>query len=185
MTNSLAKRVIQTRAGGRVERCHTIPHTGSYSVAAHSWGVAMLMFYLWPEDFPRLAAHCLSHDVPEAWVGDIPSPMLRYNPELKKRVEMVEAHIAADLGLPSEFGLSSEDYAKLKACDALEFWLWSREQIDMGNRFAIDGLHEVERHFAESPLPTNAWNLYSEFKRVGSLPRQRGIIKEVCDVEGK
>jgi hypothetical protein len=52
----IATAVIQSRSGGRVERCHGLPHHGTYSNASHQWGVAMLMHYLWPDDFPSAGA---------------------------------------------------------------------------------------------------------------------------------
>lgn len=179
MSNRAAVNLLQSRAGGKTERCHNIPHHGSYSVAAHSWGVAMLMHYIWPEDFPRLALYCLSHDVPEAWVGDIPSPTLRYTPGLGDILACTEATLNRSIGLPAEKDLNYEDLGKLKACDRLEFWLWAREQLAMGNRFAQEGKTEIERYFKETPLPKAAQELYEELRNTEVLPRQQGILKEM------
>lgn len=175
-----ARRVIQARAGGKVERAHGVPHVGSYNNAAHSWGVAMLMAYLWPEDFPRLALACLTHDVPEAWVGDVPAPTMRYVPGLRDGLEKLETRISHSLGLPAEADLSPEDHAKLKACDRLDFWLWCREQELMGNMFVSESLMEVERFFEETPLPERANEFYREMKWRSILPKQAGIMKELC-----
>lgn len=175
--------LIQSRAGGRVERCHGIPHQGSYNNAAHSWGVAMLMHYLWPEDFPRLALVCLAHDVPEAWVGDVPAPTMRYVPGLKDSLARMEDRLLTSYGLPTESGLSEEDHAKLKACDRLEFYLWCREQEALGNQFASEGRREVERFFQEVPLPRRAREMFDRLlARPHVLPRQAGVIKELCSV---
>jgi hypothetical protein len=178
----IADMVIQSRSGGAVERCHGIPHQGSYSNAAHSWGVAMLMWYLWPDDFPRLAAYCLSHDVPEAWVGDSPAPVGRYVPGFKNEVGKLETRINHSLGLPAEHDLDELDFAKLKACDRLEFWLWSKEQLLRGNLYAQEGLTEIERYFDEVPLPPRGQALLDALKaRENLLPRQSGVIKELCE----
>lgn len=179
--NEVGRALVQSRSGGRVERCHGIPHQGSYSNAAHSWGVAMLMHYLWPEDFPRLALHCLSHDVPESWVGDIPAPTGRYVPGFKDSVSVLETKINKSIGLPAEHELDEADYLKLKACDRLEFWLWSREQLLLGNRFAEEGLKEIERYFVEAPLPDRAQLLFKALQGRELLPRQAGVIKELCE----
>lgn len=179
-TNDIAKFIVQSRAGGRTERCHNIPHHGSYNVAAHSWGVAMLLYYIWPDDFPRLAIYCLAHDVPEAWVGDIPSPTLKYTPGLKDVVENLEVKLLYKIALRSTTELSREDEAKVRACDQLEFWLWAKEQQAFGNRYVQEAITEIERHFLEQPLPDLAQKLFIELSENTSLlPTQQGVIKEL------
>lgn len=184
---AMCDNIVQSRSGGRVERCHGLAHQGSYSNAMHQWGVAMLMWYIWPEDFPRLALHCLTHDVPEAWVGDIPAPTMRYVPGVKDSLSKIETNLNRAIGLPSEFELSPDDYAKLKACDRLEFWLWSMEQVHLlGNRFAAEGLTEVERFFTEVKLPERAdWTfkflkLKHSNDRNGLLPTQAGTMQRAA-----
>jgi len=179
-----ASNVIQARLGGKVERCHNIPHQGSYSNAAHSWGVGMLMWHLWPEDFPRLGIYCLTHDVPEGIVGDIPAPTARYLPGLKDAREDVETRVNQSLGLPAEAELTGDDHAKLKACDRLEFWLWCREQLMMGNMMVKDGLDEMERYFREVPLPDRAQRLYEALRERDVRPLWAGVMKELCDNGG-
>jgi 5'-deoxynucleotidase YfbR-like HD superfamily hydrolase len=137
----------------------------------------MLMYYLFPKEFPRLALYCLAHDVPEAWVGDIPSPTLRYTPGLATALSDVEARLNNLIGLPSESALSELDLQKLKACDRLEFYLWAREQVAMGNRFAQEGLTEIMRHFDESPLPKQAQEFFEYIRKNPILPKQQGIMK--------
>lgn len=173
----IADHVIQSRSGGRVERCHGLPHHGTYNNATHQWGVAMLMHYLWPLDFPRLALVCLTHDVPEAWVGDIPAPTCRYAPGLKDTLNSVEGVINKSMLLPAEHELGELDYAKLKCCDRLEFWLWCVEQELYGNMFAKEGRKEIERYFIEVPLLPEAQALWEELRSQDCLPRQAGVMK--------
>lgn len=178
--SDMLENIVAARAGGRVERAHGIYHHGSYSNAAHQWGVAMLMHALWPEDFPRLALHCLSHDVPEAWVGDVPSPTMRYVPGLKEQLGVYEREINLGLGLPAEQDLPEEDYNKLKACDRLELYLWALEQRMVGNLFVEGTIIELERFFVERPLPERAHELYLEARSSYNLPpTQAGVMKEL------
>jgi 5'-deoxynucleotidase YfbR-like HD superfamily hydrolase len=174
---TIADCIVQSRSGGRVERCHGLPHLGTYSNATHQWGVALLMHYIWPEDFSRLALVCLTHDVPEAWVGDIPAPTCRYTPGLKESLSAAEGQINKDLLLPAEDELDPLDYAKLKCCDRLEFWLWCCEQELYGNLFAKEGKKEIERYFAEVPLLPEATSVYEELRAHDLLPRQAGVMK--------
>jgi 5'-deoxynucleotidase YfbR-like HD superfamily hydrolase len=179
-TNDIAQFIVQSRAGGRTERCHNIPHHSSYNVAAHSWGVAMLLYYIWPEDFPRLAIYCLTHDVPEAWVGDIPSPTLTYTPGLKSVIENLEIMLLHKIGLRSTADLPKEDQEKIRACDQIEFWLWAKEQQAHGNKYVQEAITEVERYFREEPLPELAQKVFFElFENVSLLPKQQGVLKEL------
>lgn len=173
--------LIQSRLGGAVERCHSIPHTGTYSVAAHSWGVAMLMHAIYPEDFPRLAIHCLSHDVPEGWVGDIPAPTMRYVPGLREALHRLEGDLNRSLGLPGEDELPPDDLAKLKACDRLELALWAREEMAKGNQYAGDCLKELQRYFSEQPLEARAAKFAVKLLALDPVPRQAGVVKALVE----
>lgn len=158
-------RIQRIRAGGAVERCHTIKHIGTYSVAEHSWGVAVLMYILWPVDFPRLAIYCLAHDVPEHWVGDVPATVKAWEAGIKESFDDMEARIFEWLNLPNDtLDLSYEDRAKLKACDQLELYFWAREQELMGNRFAYCVVKALDRFFEERPLFGPAIELYNALR---------------------
>lgn len=178
---ALNRRIVQARSGGAVERSHGIRHIGSYSNAAHQWGVAMLMLQLYPEDFPRLGKFCLSHDVPESWVGDIPAPTMRYLPGLREQLGKIEGALNRDLGLPAEQDLSPEDHAKLKACDRLEFYLWAREQCLLGNMFVIEAIDEVTKYLQVADMPEPARTLFNHWCGqcdTGFLPTQAGVMEK-------
>lgn len=159
------ERIQRIRIGGAVERCHTVKHIGTYSNAQHSWGVAMLMYELWPEDFPRLAIYCLAHDVPEGWVGDTPATIKAWEPGLKESYDGMEQKVLAWLSLPNDnLQLSSGDQKKLKACDHLELYFWAREQQLMGNRFSQCVIKALDAFFMERPLPSPALELYADLR---------------------
>lgn len=184
MSESMSKayQIIGARAGGKVERCHGIPHIGSYSNAAHSWGVAMLMQQIWPADFPRLAAACLNHDVPEAWAGDIPAPVMRYVPGVKEALAVIEDRLLERVGLPGLIGMDPEDYRKLKACDWLEFWLWCRDQSALGNKFAEQGQLEIEAYMDKQGLPEPAQEIYDKLRGVSTVALQTGVMRDIMEV---
>ncbi len=173
------QRVMAIRTGGNTERCHGIRHVGSYSVGLHSWNVAMLMLVLWPGDFPRLVTYCLTHDIPEAWVGDIPAPTKRYCPEIKTACNRMEDEIFLRLNLSNGAALPKEDRAKLKACDHLELYLWAREQTYGGNMHADCVRRELERFFLETPLPWVAHELYEVIKAGVTEYATDNLIKEL------
>lgn len=188
----LLEKIVKTRCGGAVERCHTIPHHGSYSNAKHSWGVAMLMLQLWPEDFPRLAAHCLTHDIAEGWTGDIPAPVLWACGSIKMSIDILENDLLEDAGCPRMDSLSAEDKQKVKSCDSLELYFWCREQLNFGNKHVLDCLQALESLFGDTPyLHEKAYKLFLEADEYSSytggyensklLPKQQGIIKQLVD----
>ncbi len=183
MSFAETQKLLQARAGGKVERCHGIPHHGSYSNAAHQHGVALIMFYLWPEHFSRLAIYCLTHDTPEFIFGDIPAPTLRYVSGFRGQLEELEATYSRSIGLPAEVDLSHEDHAMLKACDVLEFYLWCREQEAQGNRYVEEALSEVKRFMNEKPLPQRAQDFFQYYQAFGVLPEQAGVAKRLAGSE--
>lgn len=160
---TLFERLQHFRMGGAVERCHTVQHLGTYSVAEHSWGVAVLMLALWPEDFPRLASYCLVHDIPEAWVGDMPAPVKRV-PELKAALQAVESKVLTRLNLPDDSKLGAGDKEKLWACDKLELYFWALEQRWMGNRHAECIINALEGFFESTTLPLEALDLLVQMR---------------------
>lgn len=182
-TRETARRIIQSRCGGRVERCHGIPHLGGYANSAHSWGVAMLMWYLFPADFTRLVIYCLSHDVPEAWFGDIPAPTLRYVRGMREGLERLEGAANVNIGLPPEHALDKKDMAKLKACDRLEFYLWCREQKAFGNQFVDEAITEIVGYLGKSPLPEPALSFFQELVNMDVRPVQAGVVQTVVSCE--
>ncbi len=179
--STLLERVIAIRTGGGVERCHGILHRGGYNVAAHTWGVLALLYTLWPEDFKRLAASVMFHDVPEAWAGDIPAPIKRYSPQVKNACDDLESEILIRLGLPNCDDLLALDRAKIKACDYLELYLWAREEMAAGNTHASCVARELERYFVETPLPPAARALYEEAKTGSVEHKTDGLIKDILN----
>lgn len=174
-------RVAAVRQGGRVERCHTIPHSGSYNNAAHQWGVAMLLWELFPDDFERLVIFALTHDVGEAWVGDIPANALWAFPMVKQAVQAQEAGLLNRVHLPAMDALSEDDREKISACDKLELYLWCVEQSLAGNSFAEDCAGTLCELFTTRPLPPQAHALWVSIcdNPRALLGRQRGVIEEV------
>lgn len=159
------RRLVMIRTGGAVRRCHGIHHTMPYRVDSHTWGVLVLLWLLWPEDFPRLSAAVLFHDVQEAWVGDIPAPTKRYSSAVKAAIDAMDEKVSRILDLPYDGDLDPEDQRKVKACDHLELYLWAAEEVYAGNRHAACVVRELERYFEETPLLPTAHDLYMDIRR--------------------
>ena len=148
---SIEKTIHKIRAireGGKTKRAHTVPHHGNYSVAEHSWGVATLLAVLHPDPSRHLILAGMWHDVHERWTGDIPGSIKwAFSDILKAELEKFENAIESGLGIDNILDLSVEELKWLKACDMLEFWLWSTDQIAFGNQNANEGRTNAEYWF--------------------------------------
>jgi hypothetical protein len=124
--------ILAARESAQVERCHTLPHIGSYTVGQHSYGALALLLLLHKSPSLDLIKAVAFHDLPERWLGDIPAP--GKTGAIAKAFQEAEAEIFEKLGL--QFALTEDDKYWLKLVDVLDLWFWALEQFDMGNRCA-------------------------------------------------
>lgn len=162
------KRLLTIYEAGRVRRLHTTPHHQPYTVASHSWGMAMLLFLLYPDENPprNLVRACLEHDVPELLVGDVPWSAKARWPFYEHAVETAERIVANELNLASvsivEGG--SRDIIWLRALDRLELLLFCLSEERLGNRALAEVASTCSRHLAESwvPAPVQEFALWAQ-----------------------
>lgn len=165
---SIEKTIHKIRAireGGNTERCHTTPHHGSYSVAEHSWNVATLLATLHPDPSRDLILAGMWHDVHERWTGDTPAP-IKWCLGNVTRDELKRLSDSIDSSLEIKFYLPTEDIKWLKACDMLEFWLWSTDQQALGNCNANEGKLNAEHWFNthEHDVPVTVRDFMTHYK---------------------
>ena len=126
-----------TRQGGAVERCHTVPHHGSYNVAQHTINCVCLLYALWQKQYDEEPKHnmvksMLYHDVVENWIGDIPGGMYKH-----LAVEEAITPIADKYKYQYKLNtllLTPEEQEWHYAIDKLELWLWCLDQLQLGNK---------------------------------------------------
>lgn len=118
-------KIQYTLEAGRVARYHATPSVSTQSVAAHSWGVAVLLLHIFPDCSKGLLKEALLHDTEEYWTGDIPYHFKRDCPEAKELSERMGWMYRSEFTIttPYEFQHESERQA-LKLCDTLEGLLW-------------------------------------------------------------
>ena len=116
---------------GQVQRLHAIPHHKSYSVAEHSWNMAVLLYELHNNPSPRLVWAVLLHDAPERWTGDVPAPAKWLHPDLEKSLDSIEKQYRKLLEV--DFQLDKKELDWLSALDLLELHQYCNEEINMGN----------------------------------------------------
>jgi 5'-deoxynucleotidase YfbR-like HD superfamily hydrolase len=120
------------RSGGAVKRYHTVPTVGEQTVAAHSWGVAVLLIRILPGCSKQLLIAALFHDVAEKWTGDIPADAKWREPEVSTLLKRVERDVERALDI--DIMLTDEERIILSACDRLELLWFCVEQARIGNQ---------------------------------------------------
>lgn len=124
--------VQRLREASRVERSHTMPHHGTYSVGQHSFDMLTLLVCLYPDCRRELMLAVMFHDLAERWTGDIPHPAKTTDGEFGKRIAIIEAKVSKALGL--DVKLEEMERYWLKGLDMVEYLLWVKEQLAMGNQ---------------------------------------------------
>lgn len=139
------QRIRALRAAGKVQRCHTWPYLGSYDNAQHSYEVAMLLYALHPNPSPNLIKAALVHDSVELWTGDLPGPIKHNCKKLEELFKALEARVALKVGI--NVPITNEEYDWLKAADIAELWLWTIDQISLGNINVTPIKDRIEEYF--------------------------------------
>lgn len=161
-----AERVMLLRECSAVERCHTLPHVGSYSVGKHSYDAAMLLLQLHPGPSLTLVRAVLEHDLTERWLGDVPRTILDLEPDLYQMHNSANIRVARRAGFDSLFELKTDDWDWLRAVDTLEFILWCDDQLALGNRHVEKARSRAYTFLEKSPkipevtkfLEEHEWN---------------------------
>jgi 5'-deoxynucleotidase YfbR-like HD superfamily hydrolase len=153
------------RAGGGVRRYHTRPIIGEQTVAAHSWGVAVILLEIC-EPSPALMRAALYHDVAEYETGDVPATAKWANASLKTALDAIEREVEGRLGISAD-GLSAEELFLLKVADMFELLWFCVDQRWLGNR----GIAEIFRNGCAwcdqrtKGFPEKALAMYSEIEK--------------------
>lgn len=180
--------IFAVREGGAVERCHVIPHHGSYNIAQHSWGVAVLIHQLFRDHPKRNEAIeiALFHDVPERWTGDMPSTVKHSCKTLREDMERVERIIATKLDIPCEHSASPDAYQMFKICDMLDLFLWAIEESANGNKRVEDMVEALVDWFCEKDrakeLPDGFFDFFSQKLRWWTRTQDRETLGQLASL---
>lgn len=175
----IVSNVVSDRQGGAVQRAHTIRSNTPYTNAHHQWGVAMLFYRLWPTDFPACAAALLTHDVPEGWMGDTPSPVKKASNKWAVAEMMLETQLRDKLDLPDPRGLTNDLQSKMKFCDYFELYLWAREEQLRGNQYANSVLQKITEYIMSQEWPEPAISVFGMAESSSLVPDLHGILEEI------
>jgi len=110
-----------------VRRWHRNPDLADTNdpIGGHSARVALLLLNYWPLSSVFAITHALTHDLGEAYAGDVPGNIKRQHPELAEALEEVEALGAKMMGI-ADPNCTAREMAQVNLCDKLDAYLWMR-----------------------------------------------------------
>lgn len=143
---------FERRSGGAVKRWHAWPIIGEQTVAAHSWGVARILMFLYEGDpsLPVLLMHAINHDLVEVRTGDMPAHVKWQHPDLAAIQKRVEAIQEDELGTAVD--LDAREYAMFKIADWTEMMFFSIEQAHLGSHGMDEVMRKLSIHFSQKTL---------------------------------
>src|SRR6267154_1716536 len=83
--------LTSARHAGTVRRYHTWPFHHQQNIGEHSWQIARIYFQIWGPLPPEVSTYFIWHDAGELVLGDLPFPVKKNNPHLKRECDFIEA----------------------------------------------------------------------------------------------
>ena len=155
------ERVKVLRESAYVERCHTIPHVGSYTIAQHCYGALNLLLVLHPQPSLNLVKAVMWHDAHERYIGDTPASALWSDGEFAKLYDRLAKRIDRACGFTIE--LTAMDRIWLHAVDKIELLLWAKEQLGLGNHNAACICGNLASWFAHNEIPIQCKRIVEKY----------------------
>jgi 5'-deoxynucleotidase YfbR-like HD superfamily hydrolase len=132
---------------GRIKRFHTVATHQTQTVAAHTWGVMMIVLKICPEPSLELIRAVTFHDIAECTTGDIPATAKWDYPSLKREAESIEQTFNVAHGIYAS--LTPLEERILKWADMAELVLFCEQEIRLGNqnmqRIWTNGIQYLKR----------------------------------------
>lgn len=93
-------------------------------IGGHSGRMGVLALHYWPDCSRDLLVACLTHDLGEYAVADVPAHA-KADPNFRAMLDHMEGEALSEMGMPC-FSLNATDYMRLKFLDRLDAYLWAR-----------------------------------------------------------
>ena len=149
------------REAGNVSRCHTIPYSGSYTIAQHCYGAVSILLLLHPKPSVNLVKAVMWHDVHERYLGDVPAPALWSDGEFAKLYDRLAERINKTCGIHSNLNIIERMW--LNAVDKMDLLFWAQEQLGMGNHNAAAICGNLASWFKNNKIPTQCVEMVSNY----------------------
>ena len=132
------KMEISRYLAAQVKRWHVYPVLRQQNIGEHSFNIMQIMdtiFHTHPQ-YLRLLRGAMHHDMGEIQSGDIPYGAKKSLPNsCKKAIEEIETDACRSMRIELPL-LTQEEQDIIKFCDLAEMWLFSLQELCMGNRMA-------------------------------------------------
>ena len=149
-------RVEMILGGGNTRRFHTMRTITENTVAEHSWGVASFVYIMSDgQCSATVLMACLTHDVAERYVGDVPSPTKRAL-NIGESLGAIEDKVLHTAGFC--FELTEQEARWLKLADYFDGMLYCIRERTLGNL----GMRIVWERFRKYLLELNPAGLEAE-----------------------
>lgn len=122
---------LKSLIAARTIRFHTSEGEVTQNLADHQWGVTMLLLDIWPDSDLNVVRAALDHDLPEHILGDLPHMAKVNYPSYRAAYSAAEEVVSREYGWHHE--LTSKEKARIRFCDVLEGWIFSKMQMLRGN----------------------------------------------------
>ncbi len=142
----------ELRQAGRIVRYHTHPTIQPQTVAAHSHGVAMIVWRIYGDKVSsNLLMAALTHDLAEKAIGDVPAPVKWNNPGLMTEFRRLEDQYNKLNHI--DFALTEEESLILKIADTLELLEYCYDEFSMGNKGIQEIIDRGKEHLRSKLVP--------------------------------
>jgi len=139
------------REGNAVRRYHTEERIKEETVGHHCANVCAILLRLEPTCSRELLVAALMHDMPEQYTGDIPAPVKREHPHLKRELAEAEEMWYRDNHLPPAT-LMDHEKDLLKLADCVDLVLSSLEEMGRGNMYARRVVQKAQEYIMAMPI---------------------------------
>ena len=116
-----------------VKRWHTCLTIKEQDLAAHQWGVAMVIREIAPGHLHMLE-YALTHDLGESVSGDTPYLGKSKYPAIKDAIDLAEFEFAMERKLPMFETFNTLEKQILRWADMFEAYLFALREVAMGNQ---------------------------------------------------
>jgi 5'-deoxynucleotidase YfbR-like HD superfamily hydrolase len=163
--------------GGRVRRFHAKPMLKDETVAEHQHLVAWVATLVMDTPRAELLLACLSHDLPECDLGDLPSPAKRLM-ELGAVYRREEVNIYRLAGMPDYYAkLTDDEKIVLKFADNVAGYLRCVYEKELGNTYLGATTETYLAYIRESVAQTEFSERLKDFLQDLEELLQRGPVR--------
>lgn len=127
------EKVLSARRAGDVKRCHTFHTLTNPTVGGHTYGALTLLLLLHSNPSMAMVRALTFHDFAEYYLGDMPSNAKAEHPDLGAVYENIEERHLKFWGVHVD--LTDEEVQWVNGCDMLDFFLFCKDELKLGNRF--------------------------------------------------